>query len=107
MKRSFQLGRSRSLSDPLARALLPPENESPIERTARMEKEELAKKVSDDIDEQIKLDKADLKRYRETVKVLLLGQSESGKSTTLKRALSPALHFCLRDSPYVFLQSSS
>ena len=94
MKRSFQLHmRSRSLSDPLDRALLPPENESPIERTSRIEREELAKKVSDDIDEQIRQDRAERKRHKDTVKVLLLGQSESGKSTTLKRALSPALHF--------------
>lgn len=44
-----------------------------------------AKKVSDAIDEQIRQEKALLKKQKPDVKVLLLGQSESGKSTTLKR----------------------
>ncbi|KAI5116845.1 hypothetical protein M0805_006077 [Coniferiporia weirii] len=77
--------RSRSLSDPLARALLPPDDESPVERDSRIRKEQAAKKISDDIDEQIRLDKAELKRQKNGIKVLLLGQSESGKSTTLKQ----------------------
>lgn len=87
MKRSFQLPmRPRSLSDPFESKLRPPDNESPIERTARLERENIAKKVSDDIDEQIRLDRAEQRRQKDSVKVLLLGQSESGKSTTLKRA---------------------
>ncbi|THH04740.1 hypothetical protein EW145_g5299 [Phellinidium pouzarii] len=77
--------RSRSLSDPLARALLPPEDESSIERESRIRSEQAAKKVSDDIDEQIRLEKVELKRQKNVIKVLLLGQSESGKSTTLKQ----------------------
>ena len=48
-----------------------------------------AKKVSDSIDEQIRLDKQRLRTEKDIVKVLLLGQSESGKSTTLKRTSSP------------------
>lgn len=90
----FQLtGRSWSLRNPLARVLLPPEDESPVEHTARIVKEELAKKANDDIGKQIKLDKAELKRHRETVKVLLLCHSESRKGTSLKRALSSTLHY--------------
>lgn len=73
--------------------LLPPEDESPVEHTARIVKEELAKKANGNIGKQIKLDKAELKRHRETVKVLLLGHSESRKGTTLKRTLSFTLHY--------------
>ena len=91
--------RSRSLSytddDPLSKALLPPANESEEERLARLQRESEAKKISDDIDEQIKLEKAALKRRRGQVRVLLLGQSESGKSTTLKQ-------FQLLHSPETF-----
>ncbi|KAL5511008.1 hypothetical protein ACEPAG_3727 [Sanghuangporus baumii] len=78
-------GRSRSLSDPLSRALLPPEDESPYERDSRLQREERAKRVNDAIDEQIRRDKAELRRQKNIIKILLLGQSESGKSTTLKQ----------------------
>jgi guanine nucleotide-binding protein subunit alpha len=40
--------------------------------------------VSDEIDEELKAERAARRRQRPCVKVLLLGQSESGKSTTLK-----------------------
>ncbi|EJD04660.1 G-alpha-domain-containing protein [Fomitiporia mediterranea MF3/22] len=85
MRPKLSHGRSRSLSDPLARALLPPEDESPTERDSRLEREERARRVNDAIDEQIRRDKAELKRQKNMIKVLLLGQSESGKSTTLKQ----------------------
>lgn len=76
--------RRRSLSDPLAAALRPPENESPDERQRRLYKEEEAKRISDNIDDMIRAEKKE-QRVKQEVKVLLLGQSESGKSTTLKR----------------------
>lgn len=82
--RSFHT-RSRSLSDPLAKALLPPENETPDARELRIRREQEAKKVSDDIDEQIRQDRVALRKQKQAIKILLLGQSESGKSTTLKR----------------------
>lgn len=82
---SFSEARMRSPSDPLARALRPPDNESPEARDDRLKAEAKAKKVSDDIDEQLKQERSALRKRKE-VKVLLLGQSESGKSTTLKRA---------------------
>lgn len=46
--------------------------------------------MSDSIDEQIRLEKQRLRGEKNVVKVLLLGQSESGKSTTLKRTSSPS-----------------
>ena len=46
-----------------------------------------AQRVSDAIDDAIKAEKKKRdKREKSLVKVLLLGQSESGKSTTLKSA---------------------
>jgi polynucleotide 5'-kinase involved in rRNA processing len=76
--------RRRSLSDPLAAALRPPENETPDERERRLNAEEEARRVSDGIDAMIRAEKKE-KRVKQEIKVLLLGQSESGKSTTLKR----------------------
>lgn len=53
-------------------------DESPQERTQREQDEARAKVVSDTIDEQIKQDKVAFRRYQKAIKVLLLGQSESG-----------------------------
>lgn len=50
-----------------------------------MKRELEAKQVSDRIDELIREDRSRRKKTRPEVNVLLLGQSESGKSTTLKR----------------------
>ncbi|KAF9067278.1 guanine nucleotide binding protein, alpha subunit [Rhodocollybia butyracea] len=83
--RSLDFGRRRSLSDPLANALLPPPGETEEQRELRIKAEAEAKKVSDGIDEMIRQEKIERKRTREEVNVLLLGQSESGKSTTLKQ----------------------
>ncbi|RXW24573.1 hypothetical protein EST38_g1305 [Candolleomyces aberdarensis] len=78
-------GRRRTTSDPLAAALLPPPNESPIDRENRLKAEQDARKVSEHIDDMIRQERAERRRTRAEVKVLLLGQSESGKSTTLKQ----------------------
>jgi len=78
------MARRRSLSDPLTLAALPPSDESSQEKERRLRQEIEAKRVSDAIDEQIKQEKAAAKKRKE-VKILLLGQSESGKSTTLKQ----------------------
>ncbi|KAK0466227.1 guanine nucleotide binding protein, alpha subunit [Desarmillaria tabescens] len=77
--------RRRSLSDPLAAALLPPANETPAEKELRLKRETEAKQVSDHIDEMIRQERIHRKKTRAEVNVLLLGQSESGKSTTLKQ----------------------
>ncbi|RDB20287.1 Guanine nucleotide-binding protein alpha-4 subunit [Hypsizygus marmoreus] len=71
-------------NDPFAIFTMPPPNETPAEKTERVRREAEEKRVSDRIDEEIKADKAALKKQKSVVKVLLLGQSESGKSTTLK-----------------------
>jgi guanine nucleotide-binding protein subunit alpha len=58
--------------DPLTRAMAPPPNETIQERDARIHKEREAKKVSDEIDEELK--KGHKKGLR-PVKILLLGRS--------------------------------
>ncbi|KAI0366082.1 G-alpha-domain-containing protein [Pilatotrama ljubarskyi] len=70
--------------DPLAAALAPPPNETAAEREERVRREEEAKRISDEIDERLKAERAAWKRHKAAFKLLLLGQSESGKSTTLK-----------------------
>ncbi|KAF7977989.1 hypothetical protein HWV62_1829 [Athelia sp. TMB] len=102
---AHSISRRRSLSDPLAAALRPPENETHAEREKRLEAEEKAKQVSDGIDEMIRAEKKE-RRVKQEVKVLLLGQSESGKSTTLKpfsMFIDPAMtEFQLMHSPAAF-----
>lgn len=78
--------RRRSTSDPLAAALLPPPDESPEQRERRLRAEEEAKKRSDHIDRILREGEKE-RRRKKVIKILLLGQSESGKSTTLKREL--------------------
>ncbi|KAJ7594684.1 guanine nucleotide binding protein, alpha subunit [Mycena floridula] len=80
--------------DPLTQALAKlHENESVAERQIRLANEKEAKKISDSIDEELKRTAPEKKA--KVVKVLLLGQSESGKSTTLK-------NFQLINSPKAF-----
>ncbi|KAI0673186.1 G-alpha-domain-containing protein [Trametes maxima] len=69
--------------DPLSRLLAPPPNETAEEREIRLKLEAEARLRSERIDDQLRAEKAALKKNK-PVKVLLLGQSESGKSTTLK-----------------------
>ncbi|KAF9458709.1 guanine nucleotide binding protein, alpha subunit [Collybia nuda] len=77
MGRSFE-------EDPLTLAIAPPPDETPEQRQAREFAEAEAKKVSDEIDEQIRKEKEGDRRKKKPVKLLLLGQSESGKTATLK-----------------------
>jgi hypothetical protein len=79
------MARNRALSDPLTLAALPPSNETSGERDKRLRDEAEAKRVSDAIDAQLKEERLAQKRRKE-VKVLLLGQSESGKASLRMRA---------------------
>lgn len=72
--------------DPFYPFLLPPPDESLEDRVEREEREADARRVNDEIDEMLKAERATLRRRRKPVKVLLLGQSESG-------ALSFSLNF--------------
>ncbi|TBU47929.1 G-alpha-domain-containing protein [Dichomitus squalens] len=80
----YSARRSNDPEDPLAAAIAPPPGESPEEKAARLRREEEAKRINDEIDEGLKQDRAAWKKHKSMFKLLLLGQSESGKSTTLK-----------------------
>jgi len=71
--------------DPLTAALLGsiPRDETPAQRQQRLALEAEARRISDEIDERLRQERIERGR-RKVVKVLLLGQSESGKSTTLR-----------------------
>ncbi|KAF5366805.1 hypothetical protein D9758_006576 [Tetrapyrgos nigripes] len=70
--------------DPLALAIAPPDDETPDEKEAREFAEAEALRVSNEIDEQIRRERDRERKRRRPVKLLLLGQSESGKTATLK-----------------------
>lgn len=101
---SSTMGRSFD-EDPLTLAIAPPPDETPEQRQAREITEAEAKKISDEIDEQIRKEKEGERKKKKPVKLLLLGQystfvfviralftcsllivgqSESGKTATLK-----------------------
>ena len=64
--------------DPFYAFLAPPPDETPEQRAVRERREADARKVNDEIDEMLRVEKAAMKRRKKPVKVLLLGQSESG-----------------------------
>ncbi|KAF8160896.1 guanine nucleotide binding protein, alpha subunit [Crassisporium funariophilum] len=70
--------------DPLSMAMAPPPNETAIERMARERLELEAVQRSRRIDAELKAAKAAMKKHKKAIKVLVLGQSLSGKSTTIK-----------------------
>ncbi|KAH6914231.1 guanine nucleotide-binding protein alpha-4 subunit [Coprinopsis sp. MPI-PUGE-AT-0042] len=91
----FRKGITDNDHDPFADLLAPPVNETPEERERRLKAEAEALKRSQAIDEELKKQQAEERRERQHIRVLLLGQSESGKSTTLK-------NFQLMNSPKAF-----
>lgn len=66
MGRSFE-------EDPLALAIAPPPNETLEQRHAREIAEAEARRISDEIDEQLKREREGDKRRKKPVKLLLLG----------------------------------
>lgn len=65
-------------NDPFYVFLRPPPGETPEQRVDRERKEAEARKVNDEIDEMLRAEKSAMKKRKKPVKVLLLGQSESG-----------------------------
>ncbi|KZT65499.1 G-protein alpha subunit [Daedalea quercina L-15889] len=81
--------------DPLSKALQPPPDESPDDRARRIQQQKDAQAISHSIDQDIQESRKAFERRKKAIKILLLGQAESGKSTTLKNfqlAFSPQ-HF--------------
>jgi guanine nucleotide-binding protein subunit alpha len=64
--------------DPLSLAIAPPPGETPEQRAQRLREEEEANEVSRRIDAELKLAKIALKKRKDAVQVLVLGQSMSG-----------------------------
>ena len=75
-------------NDPLSAVMLPPPNETFEQRAIRMQHEEEARRVSDAIDDVLKQERLAQKK-KKVVKLLLLGQGESGTHSTL---LFPSFH---------------
>lgn len=65
--------------DPLDAALRPPEDETATERNVRLAREAHAREVSAAIDADIRAERQ-AKKKKKIVRLLLLGQSESGAS---------------------------
>lgn len=84
------MGVGRSVDeDPLSRLLAPPPNETAEEREVRLRVEAEARLRSERIDDQLRAEKAALKKNK-PVKVLLLGQSESGASQVVVAGRFPS-----------------
>ncbi|PSS18928.1 hypothetical protein PHLCEN_2v3144 [Hermanssonia centrifuga] len=64
--------------------------EGELQSALRTQEEKEAKRINDEIDRQIELERQELKKRKPQAKILLLGQSEAGKSTLLKNF---QLHF--------------
>lgn len=73
---------SGASDDPFDQFLKPPANETVTDRRERLRREADAKAVSEAINAQLRKERTQMKKS--AVKILLLGQAESGKSTTLK-----------------------
>ncbi|KAF5340882.1 hypothetical protein D9758_012178 [Tetrapyrgos nigripes] len=74
-----------SQDDPLTEALKPSENETEEQRRVRLQQETEARLVSERIDEDLRQERERMRKSRGDVKLLLLGQAESGKSTLQKQ----------------------
>jgi len=58
-----------SQDDPLSSAIRPPDAETELERRARLQREAEAKRISDVIDEQIKVDRRIFEKSKQDVRV--------------------------------------
>lgn len=86
----------RFMDDPLTLAVAPPPNETPEERAKRELAETRAKMISDEIDDQLQSERAAKKGKGKPVKVLVLGQSESGEYWTFHPYCASIEMFYLR-----------
>ncbi|KAJ7248598.1 heterotrimeric G protein alpha subunit [Mycena haematopus] len=64
-------------NDPFYEIMRPPADETPAQMTARLKREADAQRISDNIDEDIKRDRAQQRKSRKELRILLLGQGES------------------------------
>ncbi|KAI0321777.1 G-protein alpha subunit [Amylostereum chailletii] len=76
---------SISHDDPLSIIMRPPDTETESERRSRLLREAEAKRVSEAIDEELRADRKMWEKQKRDIRLLLLGQAESGKSTLQKQ----------------------
>ena len=88
---SMPVSRDPPDRDPLSAALRPPIDETEEEKASRIAEEEAAKRVSHAIDEAIRLEKQQRKKHK-LVRLLLLGQSESGPFRVFRRVSRPHIN---------------
>ena len=93
-KRSKRTASVGLQDDPFAHFTKPPPDETPDERARRLSEEQDAAKRSKDIDDALAAEKRELERKSKMIKVLLLGQAESGKSTTLRSTCPVLIVYC-------------
>lgn len=67
-----------SCSDRFIESMLPPSDETPTQKAARLKRELDAQTVSDRIDEEIRQERALARKVKNVITILLLGQAESG-----------------------------
>lgn len=79
--------------DPLTLALAPPPDETPEQRLIREAAEAEAKRISDEIDEQIRRDREQMKKMKKPMKLLLLGGCTCLLISCLLRGCSGGLCF--------------
>lgn len=84
--------------DPFLEFMLPPPGETPAQKEARLKREQDAQRVSDIIDEAIRQERANGKKEKNVVKVLLLGQAESGTWLVEMDCQHPLLNVLLQES---------
>ena len=76
-------------SDPFYQLMQPPPDETPAQATARRIRELDAQRTSDEIDEALRREHSNhIKKEKNVVKILLLGQSESGQWDILENLQS-------------------
>jgi guanine nucleotide-binding protein alpha-1 subunit len=71
--------KAHSITDPFDEVLKPPPDETDSERQFREARQEEAKRVSNAIDDAIKAERQ-MRKKKRIIRLLLLGQSESGES---------------------------
>jgi hypothetical protein len=74
--------------DPIYDLMQPPADETLSQKTARKKRELDAQHLIDSINKQVNQDYANSAKDRNVVKVLLLGQSESGESEYSSRSMT-------------------
>ncbi|TCD64088.1 hypothetical protein EIP91_004560 [Steccherinum ochraceum] len=84
-RRTVSLTRETQRSPPPAWPPPPPSSETEEARSERHHKEREAKRVNAAIEKQIEKAREDKEKRKSHTKILILGQSESGKSTILKQ----------------------